>query len=297
MPLPILPLLGGLASLIGIGSGAYGLGTSIKDRNAQKKQQKGAGGKPSGTGAGFIPSAQPSSFLGGSPAGIETFNQYTPEQQQAFSQVLQQALSGLGKNQFDFAPIEAQARRGFSEQTVPAIAERFSKLGAQRSSAFGQQLGAAGAGLEGDLAAMKSNYGLQQQQMLHNLLGIGLKPQFESLYRPGSDGFGSNFARDLLGNLVTGENVKGGINALRDWRNKRQGNQAMQNAEDVYAQSQQQPFQYTQNPTTAGGSMAGIYNPGNIVSGLQAPKTPYVPQIAPGQTMGGIQALKGLYGL
>jgi len=202
MPFPFLPILAGLASATGIGAGAYGLGTSIKDRNAMKKKekadreafakkqaanaqlmkQKQALNKPGITnalsgvgqsnpgftpsGAGFTPSAQPNSFWNGQPAGVETFNQYTPEQQAAFSQILQQALSGIGQNKFDFAPIENQARQGFAEQTIPGIAERFSKLGAQKSSAFGQQLGAAGAGLEGNLAAQKQGYNLQQQQML-----------------------------------------------------------------------------------------------------------------------------------
>lgn len=292
----------GLGSLIGAGGSAL---SADKTTNQIKKEAaKAAKNRVSfspGTKGGFTPSAQPDSFWSGQPAGVETFNQYTPEQQQAFSQVLQQALGGLGKNQFDFAPIEDQARRGFAEKTVPTIAERFSSLGSggsQRSSAFGQQLGAAGAGLETDLAAMKQNYGLQQQQMLQNLLGIGLQPQFESLYRPGSEGFGKSFARDLIGNLATGDNIKGGINALRDWRNRNQSSNAMQAAENAYAASQAQPqFQYNINPTTRLGSTSSLFNPGNIASGIKAPTTPYVPQVVSGQQMGGIQALKGLYGI
>ena len=238
MPLPalaaILPGLQAAAAGLGIGAGAYGLGKAIKggvEQGQQKKlaaaqqknfmaQQKKFAGQAGHLAAnpnqgGFIPAARQGGFWGGNPAGVETYNMYTPQQQQAFNSVLQQALSGLGKNQFDFAPIEAQARRGFAEQTIPGIAERFSKLGAQKSSAFGQQLGAAGAGLESDLAALKSNYGLQQQQQLHNLLGIGLQPQFESLYRPGSEGFGQSLLRDLLGGALNGQNIGAVLNGLK----------------------------------------------------------------------------------
>ena len=47
--------------------------------------------------------------------------------------------------------------------------------GGQRSSAFASQLGAAGAGLEGQLAQLKSGQGLQQ-------LLLGLQPQTEHAY-------------------------------------------------------------------------------------------------------------------
>jgi len=114
----------------------------------------------------------------------EQFEKYTPEQQSALSQILQQALTGLQGNQFDFGPIEEQARTDFREQTIPGIAERFTGMGAggQRSSAFRSALGRAGSGLEQGLAAQKSGYNLQRQGLLQNLLGTGLSPRFESAY-------------------------------------------------------------------------------------------------------------------
>jgi hypothetical protein len=65
---------------------------------------------------------------------------------------------------FNFAPIEQQARTGFAQQTMPSIAERFSSLGSggsQRSSAFPQALSQAGQGLEEQLAALRAQYGFQ----------------------------------------------------------------------------------------------------------------------------------------
>lgn len=49
----------------------------------------------------------------------------------------------------------------FNEQTLPMLAERFAGRGALSSSAFGQSLSSAGAGLQNSLASLKA--GLQQK--------------------------------------------------------------------------------------------------------------------------------------
>lgn len=134
----------------------------------------------------------------GSPEKSYMFPQFDSTDQEGFRFALQQAMQGLGNNQFDFAPIEEQARANFSEKTIPGIAERFSALGAQKSSAFGQQLGAAGVGLERDLAAMKSNYNLQRQPILQQLLGIGLTPKYQSMFAPATQGFFGGAAQSAL---------------------------------------------------------------------------------------------------
>ena len=85
--------------------------------------------------------------------------------------------------------------RQFNEQIVPQIAERFSGLGAQRSSGFQQAMGSAGGDLMERLAALKGNLGLQgsqaglgysqlpmmrqaqQEQNAHSMLGPSLIPQ------------------------------------------------------------------------------------------------------------------------
>lgn len=80
------------------------------------------------------------------------------------------------------AAFEAPYMRQFNEQIVPGLAERFSGLGsgAQSSSAFSQALGAAGAGLSENLAALRSALQMQavpqalgySQQPVSNLLGF-----------------------------------------------------------------------------------------------------------------------------
>lgn len=126
----------------------------------------------------------------GTPGGEMQTQRFTEPQQQGLDQILQQALQGLQGNQFDFAPIEQQARTGFQQQTIPGIAERFTSMGegGQGSSAFQSALGRAGAGLEENLAGMKQQYGLQQQGGLQNLLSMGMAPRFETSYKQSQPG-------------------------------------------------------------------------------------------------------------
>lgn len=122
------------------------------------------------------------------------FSNFTPEQQGIISKLGQLGVSGLESNKADFAPIENQARKNFSEKTVPSIAERFSNSGG--SSAFGQQLGEAASGLETNLAALKAQHGLQQQGHFTQLAQLGITPKYpNATIKEGQDTSG------LLGGL------------------------------------------------------------------------------------------------
>lgn len=128
-------------------------------------------------------------FFTGSPATSQQFPTITPQQSGIKGAVNTQAmklLQGLGGGQFNFEPIANLARSQFQSQTLPSIAERFTAMGpgAQRGSAFQSQLGQAGSDLEQGLAALQSQYGLQQQglqqQLLQSLLGFSLSPEVET---------------------------------------------------------------------------------------------------------------------
>jgi hypothetical protein len=110
---------------------------------------------------------------------------------QSGASYIQNLLSGSPEST---AAFEAPHLRQFNEQTVPMLAERFSGqgAGAQRSSAFQQALGSAGAGLQENLAALRA--GLQgqaanqaltyAQQPISNLSGLaslGLGTQTQAL--------------------------------------------------------------------------------------------------------------------
>ena len=114
----------------------------------------------------------------GSLQGQSTNIQQSPLFQQG-SSFLQNLLSGSPEAS---AAFEAPYMRQFQEQVIPGLAERFAGMGAgaQSSSAFNQALGAAGAGLQEQLAALRGNLGLQAagqglqyaQQPISNLQGF-----------------------------------------------------------------------------------------------------------------------------
>lgn len=146
-----------------------------------------------------------SDFLFGRGEGrMEQVPTMTPQQQQLLSQMLGGLRGRGGPLQLGIqnlaqllsgAPeaLEAYQRpelRRFEEETIPGIAERFTQLGAQRTGAFPQALGAAGASLGEMLAAQRAQ--LQQAGMgqLGGLLGAGLGARpFETIYRPPEPGF------------------------------------------------------------------------------------------------------------
>lgn len=129
------------------------------------------------------------------PGQIGTINQLLsgarPGQQQAMD-YLMDLLSGESEAFQDF---QRPALRQFEEELLPGIAERFTGMfgeGSNRSSAFGQQLGKAAAGLSENLAAQRAGLqgGAAQQLMgnLANILAYQQQPRFETTYRQGSPG-------------------------------------------------------------------------------------------------------------
>lgn len=123
--------------------------------------------------------------------------------QQSLEALLQQGLQGLS-GQGELSPISQQAQKRFQQQTIPSIAERFSGLGGQSSSAFRQAIGGAGADLQGQLAALDQQNALRQ-------IALGLTPQFETGYMKG----GGGLLGGLLSNPGFGEALgKGAIGGL-----------------------------------------------------------------------------------
>lgn len=145
-----------------------------------------------------------SRFLFGSGARQEQIQKFGPEQQQAFSQMLQQALLGMQDPTQGFEPIAQQARSQFQSQTVPTLAERFTSMGqgAQRSSAFQGALGEAGVGLEEGLAGQQAQFGLQRGGQLQQLLGMGLTPQFDTYRQAPRQGFLGSAASGAMPSLI-----------------------------------------------------------------------------------------------
>ena len=179
---------GAQGALGGAGTGAYfgsaipGIGTAVGG---------GLGGLLGGLGG---------LFGGGQKDRFSQTPRFNPEGQQALSMLIQQGTNKLSNPYAGFEPIAQQARSNFQQQTVPSLAERFTSMGggALSSPSFASQLGQAGAGLEQALAAMQSQYGMQNENQGMNMLAQGLTPSFENNYQPGSSGFGENLLSGVM---------------------------------------------------------------------------------------------------
>ena len=124
----------------------------------------------------------------------------TPQQQAWQQQAGQMATQGLQDPTAGFNPIADRARSQFQSQTIPSLAERFTSFGqgGQRSSDFIGAMAGAGSDLEEGLAGQAAQFGLQNQGLLQQLLGIGMQPSFENIYRPEQMGGMQRFGASLF---------------------------------------------------------------------------------------------------
>ncbi len=157
-------------------------------------------------------------FLFGSAPKNEQLSRYTPQIQSGLNQNILQQLQGLqGNKGFDFAPIAQQRTKEFQTSTIPGLAERFTSMNGQNSSAFQGALGQAGSDLQSQLASLQSQYGLQaqgqQNNLLQSLLGLG---QQENLYHERQPGFLENLGTAAAGGLgqAAGLYATGGLGGL-----------------------------------------------------------------------------------
>lgn len=110
-------------------------------------------------------------------------------------QYLQQVLSddpGL-MEQF-----QAPAKRSFYEETLPGIAERFTGMGAQRSSGFAQQLGSAGAKFEEGQAAQRAGLKGDAITQLLQMFKGGMEPAFNTNVTEPTSGFAQQIPQMVL---------------------------------------------------------------------------------------------------
>lgn len=166
------------------------------------------------------------------PEKIKQISTLSPEQQQVFNQFLSQ-LSGpmsqgignlsqiLSGSPEAFKAFEAPAMRQFNQQIIPGLAERFSSMGsgAQGSSAFGQQLGQAGAGLSENLAAMKANLQSGAMDQLTRLFGMGQQQNQQTFYTPErqNQGLFGSMAPGIgmgIGSMFGGGPLQAGLSGL-----------------------------------------------------------------------------------
>lgn len=155
-------------------------------------------------------------FGGGKPKKLPTMSK---EQQSFFSNFINRlkGMEGADQGSIDYLmqlmdpnseavnQFTAPYMREFNEKTVPGLAERFAGMGAMggglSSSGFGQSLGAAGAGLQEKLAALKSGLGTQAANQLMSTYGQRAQAAFGEptfQYQQNQPGFGENVMAGLM---------------------------------------------------------------------------------------------------
>lgn len=229
MALPLIPLIGAAATLGAAGIGAYSANKAAKEQRKQRKLAEKLAGCKGGTcsrkqaqaaqqiqqassqaQSGAIPEVGGGgNFFTGYNASAQQLPRFTPEQQNILSALQQQGIQNLNP---DF--LEQRTKRQFFQETIPTLAERFTSMGAgsQGSSDFRGALGAAGADLSSQLAALRAQVGAQQ-------LGYGLQPQFENIYNPERQGLLQSAASQLAptGIQLAGEFASPFLQKFGDW--------------------------------------------------------------------------------
>jgi len=164
-------------------------------------------------------------FLFGKSAKTKTKPIYNPQQRNVLDQLLgglqaqlpqglQNLQNILGGDEATFKAFEAPARRGFEQQTLPTIAERFTGqfgTGSQQSSAFGQALGQAGKELEENLFSKRIGMQGDALQTLLQLLSPATSPRNYQYTRPRQPGFLENFGLGATQGLSQGAGQFGSL--------------------------------------------------------------------------------------
>lgn len=157
-------------------------------------------------------------------------NKFNPQQQQALNQSLSTGQQNLQNPMSGFEPIEQYARNRFQKRTLPGLAERFTALGGsdtRGSSGLLGTLSGASADLEQGLAALKAQYGQNNQSNALQQLQLGLTPQQDMMYfgqRPDLGGQLLQAGGGALGSYLGGGGTFGSLFGSPSQQGGQQGN-------------------------------------------------------------------------
>lgn len=138
-------------------------------------------------------------WLTGKDDKIKDYSPYTDEQEQFINRILQKTgplndqgmdylRSILSNDPAAFSDFEAPYQQQFQEETIPAILERFSSLGASSSSALNNSLARAGKDLSMGLASQRANLKDSALGRLQQFNQTGLTQQKQPYVKQGSPG-------------------------------------------------------------------------------------------------------------
>jgi hypothetical protein len=112
--------------------------------------------------------------------------------------MLNMGLAGMQDPYAGFAPIRQEAEAQYN-RGLPSLMERFTSMSpsSHRSSGYKSAMTGSFGDLQRQLAAMQSQYGLQNRGQMMNMANMGLQPTFENQYHPGTQGFLQSMAGPL----------------------------------------------------------------------------------------------------
>lgn len=168
----------------------------------------------------------------------QTPNKYNSLQQQALNSALSQGQTNLQNPYAGFEPIETYAQNKFRRESIPSLSERFTSLGGSGTRPgrdLENQLNSAQSQFDVGLAALRSQYGQQNQQNALQMLQLGLSPQTEQIYFGETPSLGSQLFEtggNLLGSYLQG----GGDFGVADYRNNKTAKmEALQSKKGTFA--------------------------------------------------------------
>lgn len=135
------------------------------------------------------PIRQRGGFWMGKDPAMASMDRFTSGQTGAMNKMLEMAVSQMDPSRMSFDPIRQRLMSQYQQQILPSIAERFTGMGdGQGSSAFLGELTSGTNDFMERMGALESQYNMQMLPQYLRMGELGLTPQQEYMYMPGSKG-------------------------------------------------------------------------------------------------------------
>lgn len=144
-------------------------------------------------------------WMGKDPA-MASMDRFTSGQSGAMNRMLETAMTQMDPSRMSFDPIRQRLMSQYQQQILPSIAERFTGMGSgQGSSAFLGTLREGTNDFMERLGSLESQYNMQMFPQYLQMAQMGLMPQQEHMYMPGSKGMlqsGGEALMEAIPNIV-----------------------------------------------------------------------------------------------
>ena len=183
----------------------------------------------------------------------------------------QQGKEQISNPMKGFDPISQLVQGQYKQNVMPSILERFGGNSAMTSPSLHSTLARSGGDLQEKLAALGSNYSMNQQKMGQNLLGLSLGPEFENIYKGGGHTFGSA-ALSGLGDAAGTYGQLGFLEQFLNGQKKEEGNPS----EEPWSSAD---VNRLLDPLSSRGSLFGSGNSGYFNGGSNQSNRPELDQL------------------